>query len=103
LAVSGFEDALHAYALAVEDAEYVRGLWVEAGRPAVQVTQNGMSGIHPLLKAVHECDAMANRFRGELGLTPKSAKMAQRRPQGRPVGAASADDRVPKFELRVAE
>jgi hypothetical protein len=87
-----FKDAMAAYKRCVADADYVRSEWVKAGRPLMQTSANGMAGVHPLLKAMHECEAIANRLRGELGLTPRTAN---RRGPGRPTGAASAPDRAP--------
>jgi hypothetical protein len=89
-----FKDAEAAYGRSVADAGYVRAEWVKAGRPIVQSNPNGMSGIHPLLRAMWDAETLANRLRGELGRTPKSAKSALGRGPGRPVGAGSAPDRV---------
>jgi Phage terminase, small subunit len=92
--VSDFQDAEEAYARAVADADYVREQWIAAKRPVVLVKPSGLSRVHPLLQAVQESETLANRLRGELGLTPKSAKAAIRRGPGRPAGAASALDRI---------
>jgi hypothetical protein len=90
-----FPDAVAAYRRSVADVDYVRGLWVDAGRPLVADHGNGSAGIHPLLRAVQESEVLANRLRGELELSPRSAKSVIRRGPGRPTGAASAPDRAP--------
>jgi hypothetical protein len=95
-----FGDAEDAYSRCVADVVYARAAWVEAGRPMTQTSANGMSGVHPLLKAVHECETLANKLRVELGLTPRTAN---RRGPGRPPGAVSAPDRVPQVRLRSVE
>lgn len=74
---------------------HARVKWEAADRPLIQETQNGLAGVHPLLKAVESCEALAARLRSELGLSPKSAKAVVQRRVGRPVGAVSAADRVP--------
>ena len=79
-----FKDAIEAYRRCVADTSFVRSEWVAAGRPVMQTGANGIAGVHPLLKAVHECEAIANRLRGELELTPRTAN---RRGRDRPRGA----------------
>jgi hypothetical protein len=59
-----FPDAVAAYRRSVADVDYVRGLWVDAGRPLVADHGNGSAGIHPLLRAVQESEVLANRLRG---------------------------------------
>jgi hypothetical protein len=86
-----FEDADAAYERGVADADYVRGVWVEAGRPVTLSKPSGLMGIHPMLRAVWDAELLANRLRGELGLTPRTTN---RHGPGRPPGAASAPDRV---------
>jgi hypothetical protein len=96
-----FKDATDAYRRAMRDAEYIRGVWVEAGRPLMQESTNGLLGRHPLWRVMLEAEAHAARFRAELGRTPRSAKAAIQRGPGRPAGAASAPDRAPaKVTLR---
>jgi hypothetical protein len=96
-----FQDATDAYARVVADAEYIRGVGFEAGRPLIQESTNGLLGRHPLWRVMLESEMQAMRFRAELGLTPRSAKAAIRRGPGRPAGAVSALDRVPeKVTLR---
>jgi hypothetical protein len=89
-----FADAVDAYERAQADALYVRGLWIGEGRPLIQQATNGLLGRHPLWRVMLEAEAHAARFRGELGLTPRSAKTVIRRGPGRPAGAASSPDRV---------
>src|SRR5437763_2189038 len=36
-----FLDAVQAYRRAMDDADYVRDAWIEAGRPLIQETPNG--------------------------------------------------------------
>jgi Phage terminase, small subunit len=86
-----FQDASEAYARSVADADYMRAQWVKAKRPVTQSNPNGMAGVHPLLRAMWDAETLANKFRGELGLTPRTSG---RRGPGRPPGAASAPDRV---------
>jgi hypothetical protein len=95
-----FRDAIEAYRRCVADTSFVRSEWVAAGRPVMQTGANGIAGVHPLLKAVHECEAIANRLRGELELTPRTAN---RRGPDRPSGAANAPDRVSRVGLRSVE
>jgi hypothetical protein len=89
-----FKDAIDAYERAMRDAEYIRGAWIEAGRPLTQQSTNGLLGRHPLWRVMLEAETHAMRFRAELGLTPRSAKAVIRRERGRPPGAASSPDRV---------
>ena len=89
-----FPDAVRAYELAMEVAAHVRSMWIAAGRPLTQQSTNGLLGRHPLWRVMLEAEAHAARFRSELGQTPKSAKAVVRRAPGRPVGAASAPDRM---------
>ena len=91
--------AVEAYERAQTDALYVRGLWIAEGRPLTQESTNGLLGRHPLWRVNIEAEAHAARFRSDLGLTPRSAKAAIQRVPGRPVGAASAADRVPRVKL----
>jgi hypothetical protein len=92
-----FKDAIEAYRRCVADTSFVRSEWVAAGRPVMQASANGIADVHPLLKAVHECEAIANRLRGELELTPRTAN---RRGPDRASGAASAPDRVSRVRLK---
>ena len=87
-------DAVEAYERAQADALHVRDLWIEAGRPLIQESTNGLLGRHPLWRVMVEAEAHAARFRSELGQTPKSAKAVIRRGPGRPAGAASSPDRL---------
>ena len=95
-----FADALEAYERTQADALYVRGLWIAEGRPLMQQATNGLLGRHPLWRVMLEAEVHAARFRSELGRTPRSAKSAIRRGPGRPVGATSAADRVPRVMLK---
>jgi hypothetical protein len=90
----GFPEADAAYKRAVADAVYVRDAWVSAGKPVLLDHPNGVSGVHPLLKAMQDTEALANRLRCELGRTPRSAKSVIQRGPGRPAGSASSPDRV---------
>lgn len=92
-----FQDAQAAYDRAVADAAYLREQWVKAKRPAVQSNHNEMAGVHPLLRAMWEAESLANKLRGDLGLTSRTSS---RRGPGRPPGATSAPDRVPKLRLK---
>lgn len=89
-----FPDAMKAYGRAMEVAAYVRGVWVEAGRPLTQESTNGLVGRHPLWRVMVEAETHAMRFRAELGLLPRSAKAAIHRGPGRPAGAVSSPDRL---------
>ena len=91
-------DAVQAYERAESDAAHIRGVWVEAGRPLTQESNNGMLGRHPLWRVMLESEAHAMRMRVSLarvGVGPRG--------RGRPPGAVSAADRVPKPRLRSVE
>ena len=72
--------------------ELVRSEWVAAGRPLVQEAPNMMLGRHPLWRCLLEAEVHALRFRSELVKVPRG--------RGRPPGAVSAADRVPKLTLK---
>ena len=80
--------------LGPSEIAHARSAWIEAGRPLVQESTNGLLGRHPLWRVLLESEAHAARFRAELGLSPRSAKAAIGRRPGRPSGAASSPDRV---------
>jgi hypothetical protein len=81
-------DMLALYGLAQLDAEFARRAWSDAGMP-LQL-DSGHGGVHPLRKALVEADdRVGRRARDVVALA--RAKHARR---GRPVGAASAPDRV---------
>jgi hypothetical protein len=68
-----------------------------AGRPIVVTFRNGMEGQDPSLAVMERWDAAAARFGEALGLTPMSERRLGRIGlPGRPMGAASAPDRVPR-------
>ena len=90
-----FADAVEAYERAQEMAEYVRCVWVDAGRPLVQESTNGLLGRHRLWRVMLESEAHAMRMRVGLLKVPRG--------RGRPPGAVSAADRVPKLLLRSTE
>ena len=85
-------DAVAAYTRATEMAALVRDEWEAAGRPLVQEAPNQMLGRHPLWKALLETEVHALRFRSELLKVPRG--------RGRPPGAVSARDRVPRLTLK---
>ena len=89
-----FKDATEAYERTLTDAAYIRNTWIEAGRPLVQESTNGLVGRHPLWRVMLEAENHAMRLRSELGLSPRSAKSLIVRSPGRPAGAASSPDRV---------
>jgi phage terminase small subunit len=98
-----FGVAVRRYVNAVDAVEHARSIWEAEGRPMRDQFANQMAGISPYLKAMEQLEAQANRFAGELGLTPASAKrISGLRGAGRPAGAASSADRkaAPPLKLR---
>lgn len=79
-------DAVGAYERAQSDAAYIRGVWVEAGRPLTQESTNGLLGRHPLWRVMLESEWHVMRMRVGLAKVPRG--------RGRPTGATSAPDRV---------
>ena len=87
--------ALERYVNAVEVADAARREWERLERPLIGRYANGTEGLHPLVSTMEKLDRAASRYAAELGLTPASAKrLGSSRGRGRPVGAASAPDRV---------
>lgn len=92
---SEYPGAVARYARSVDVTYRARAEWVREGRPIVARNPNGASGINPLLKAILVWESASADRAAELGLTPASAKrIGSQRGRGRPVGAASAPDRV---------
>lgn len=87
-------EAIAAFDRAVEDAVFIRERWVLLERPVEQRTQNGMSGVHPVRRALVEAD---DRVAKRAELVKRLSGSGQR---GRPSGAASSPDRVPQVRLR---
>jgi hypothetical protein len=92
--VDEFADAVEAYRRAMDVADDVRDTWIEAGRPLMQESTNGLLGRHPSWRVMVEAESHAMRFRADLGLSPRSAKAAIGRGPGRPAGVRSSPDRV---------
>jgi hypothetical protein len=78
------DDALRAYGLAHDRAEYVRAEWAKAGMPLTVLLANGVEARHPLWRVLLEAETSLVKARASL-------KSADRR--GRPVGSSSAADR----------
>lgn len=71
--------------------EEIRAAWDEAGRPLLARGSMGQDVEHPLVKLLRDTEAHLHRLQGGKGVG------------GRPVGAASAPDRVegpPKVRLK---
>lgn len=86
-------EALDAYTAARARALYIRREWEGAGAPTVIEYTNGLEGIHPLLKVLHDAEAHADRLMKSL-----SHKQAR---AGRPSGTQSAPDRQKHTKLKV--
>ena len=97
-----FRTALLSYTYAVDLEVRARVEWEREKRPLVQV--HGAAGVHPLVKIMLETTRSAAYHGARLGLDPASAKRIypHRRP-GRPVGAASAPDRVALPPIQMVE
>lgn len=92
-----FADAIQTYGEAIDLEALATRHWVKAGKLTLLEQANGVIGVHPAWKAMHEARTMAARFRRDLGLTPDSAKGAS----GKPQGSASKPDRTaPVTQLR---
>ncbi|HEX3332180.1 MAG TPA: P27 family phage terminase small subunit [Gaiellales bacterium] len=92
-----FSAMLDRYVNAVEVADAARREWERLDRPLIGKYANGTEGLHPLVSTMERLDRAANRYAGELGLTPASAKrlggIGRIGRIGRPMGANSAPDR----------
>ena len=80
------------YGRALDVETRVREAWVDLGQPVLMTFSNGMTGAHPLLKVMQSSAKLAAEMHKAAGLGIDAA--AYRRPQGRPVGAVSAPDRL---------
>lgn len=90
-------EAVAAFERAVEDVQYVRGVWEAGGRPLEQFSTNGLAGVHPVRRALVEAE---DRVARRAELVKRMSGSGQR---GRPVGAVSAADRVPQVRMRRLE
>lgn len=86
------QDALEAYDLAQARVKRCRTQWANAGGPFTLKQPNGMTGGHPLWKALLEAETHADRLR---------ARVLTRTTTGRPPGAASAPDRQPPQRVKL--
>jgi phage terminase small subunit len=87
------ENALHRFALAVDDEDRIRGEWDDWARPVV--CMGGSTGrqlaTHPLLAALDQADKRVARTAKELGLTPDARSGLKS--AGRPRGTSQSPDR----------
>lgn len=97
-----FRSALLSYAHAVDLESRARAEWERDNRPLIQV--HGAARVHPLMKLMLDTSRAAAWHGAQLGMDPASAKRIypHRRP-GRPVGAASAPDRVALPPIQLVE
>jgi hypothetical protein len=95
-----FRAAIDRYVNAVEVADAARRRWEDEGRPMSSRGSIGQEVEHPLIRTMDRLDASAARFGARLGLDPESAGR-MRRGVGRPVGSASAPDRVAPPEVKL--
>ena len=85
-----FEDAVRAFARAVDMADKVRAEWKSYGEPMLFTHTNGALVAHPLVKMLQAAEADAAKAGRALKLEPDAIKRAG---PGRPPGASSAPDR----------
>jgi len=90
-------DTVERYAWAVHTAAGLRKEWLDEGQPNTLTQTNGVTGEHPLLRAMQAAERHAGQMAQAVGLDVRSEKG---RP-GRPVGAQSAPDRKARQKLRV--
>jgi hypothetical protein len=83
--------AVERYARAVDFAERVRAEWIGHGKPYLYDHVNGAKVIHPLVKLLRDAERDAAMYARDVLLDPS---VATKRKPGRPLGAASALDRV---------
>jgi hypothetical protein len=85
-------EAFERYESAQRRAVAAREAWESAGAPLILEHANRLQGVHPLLKALIESEAHADRLMKSL-----SHKQAR---AGRPTGTGSAPDRLKRPKLK---
>jgi len=85
----------------VDMVAFARTEWADAGSPALMIYPNGAAAPHPLVKMIESSEVAAARAGKELGLLPGADK--EKRPVGRPPGAASARDKAPPPLVTIAK
>ncbi len=95
-----YEHAIVRFARAVDMVAFARSEWANEGSPALMIYPNGAAAPHPLVKMIESSEAAAARAGKELGLLPGADK--EKRPPGRPPGAASARDKAPPPIITIA-
>ena len=96
-----YEHAIVRFARAVDMVAFARTEWADAGSPALMIYPNGAAAPHPLVKMIESSEVAAARAGKELGLLPGADK--EKRPVGRPPGAASARDKAPPPLVTIAK
>ena len=96
-----YEHAIVRFARAVDMVAFARAEWIDAGCPALMTFKNGAQSAHPLVKLIESSEVAAARAGKELGLLPGADK--EKRPVGRPPGAASARDKAPPPLVTIAK
>lgn len=96
-----YEHAIVRFARAVDMVAFARSEWADAGSPALMIYPNGAAAPHPLVKMIESSEVAAARAGKELGLLPGADK--EKRPVGRPPGAASARDKAPPPMVTIAK
>lgn len=96
-----YEHAIVRFARAVDMVAFARAEWIDAGCPALMTFKNGAQSAHPLVKLIESSEVAAARAGKELGLLPGADK--EKRPVGRPPGAASARDKAPPPMVTIAK
>ena len=96
-----YEHAIVRFARAVDMVAFARAEWADAGSPALMIYPNGAAAPHPLVKMIESSEVAAARAGKELGLLPGADK--EKRPVGRPPGAASARDKAPPPLVTIAK